>query len=121
MKARFLIIGVLLLFAADAAAALGKVRAKSDNAVVYTGYVDEQSDGSYVLVGGGDVRTEAVLEPGTFKIDYFANFIGQRVILRARVIQSGVRPVLRVMSIRLAPEEREVSEEDTLSRPAEGR
>lgn len=62
-----------------------------------TGFLDQEGS-SYILREGSEMKKIANLQPGTFKNDYFANFVGTQVKVYGKITPGAV-PTIRVSRI----------------------
>jgi hypothetical protein len=110
MIKRCTLFGLLLILAAPSEAAedasksskKGKAEKKSSarqELSVVTGCLDERPGPSYLLREEGTLKTIAELQPGSYPIEGFAKFLGQKVTVRGRWEGTGDKPALQVRSI----------------------
>jgi hypothetical protein len=63
-----------------------------------TGYLDQEGS-VYILREGSEMKKIADLEPGSFKNDYFANYVGTQVKVYGRISTAGGVPIVHVTRI----------------------
>jgi hypothetical protein len=69
-------------------------------AVTLTGCIDQETSEQYVLLGNKQLNKKAILQPGPYPNDGFAQFVGHTVEVRGRLVSNGDTAVVKVSGVK---------------------